>query len=45
MAQGRGRWAVSQKPELIQGFLWLHDDDDDDDDDDEDDYNVDNSYN
>ena len=45
MAQGRGRWAVSQKPELIQGFLWLYDDDDDDDDDDEDDYNVDNSYN
>ena len=42
MAQGRGRWAVFQKPELIQGFLWLYDDDDDTDD--EDDYNVDNNH-
>ena len=42
MAQGRGRWAFSQKPELIQGFLCLYDDDDDTDD--EDDHNVDNKY-
>ena len=35
MAQGRGRWAVFQKPELIQGFLWLYDDDDDTDDEDD----------
>ena len=48
MAQGRGRWAVAQKPELIQGILWhwlYDDDDDDDDDDDEDDYNIDTNYN
>ena len=42
MAQGRGRWAVFQKPELILGFLWLYDDDDDTDD--EDGYNVDNNH-
>ena len=46
MAQGRGRWTVAQKPELIQGILWhwLYDDHDDDDDD-EDDYNIDTNYN
>ena len=44
MAQGRDRWAVAQKPELIQGFLWWYDYDDDGDDD-EDDNNVHNNYN